>query len=610
MQSKVLKKKNSRKRYFPFFHAARNFVRNSVVNYQDSPKKPDPLQNSKEQNHFDAIVIGSGIGGMTAAALLARLNKKRVLVLERHFKPGGMTHRFSRGRFEWDVGLHYVGRMRKKDLARIIFDYITNGNLQWGKMTGRFDQFVYPDLTFSESDDPRQYKRDLCDRFPAEKKAILRYFKDIRTVYRWFSRHFLTGFLPRPLRVLLRLINSATGSKALQTTERYLDRRFSDSQLKALLASQWGDYGAPPSESAFVMHAAIVNSFLYGGYFPEKQTGTIAGSIEKVIRQSGGQILVNHDAHEIILQNGKAVGVRVQEMSGLHKAEKIYYAPVIISNAGANATFNKLLPERHRSTKLNNLYRNEGYSAVTLFLGLKSSPEILGVSGQNVWINETLEHNNVELQTKKLIEGSPVRCFVSFPSLREKQKNNHTMQIITIASYDQFLKWKDQPWRKKDDEYRTLKESITDGLLNLAERHLPGLSGLIEYKELATPLTLKYFTKRVNGSVYGYFPDRERFKKTHIRVHCPVTGLYLSGTDACTMGITGALMGGVAAASAVNGWNGIIKIITAALLWKMLNKRDTGYGLTEEISGKPYHTPAPVPVAGRTEMMAPCPGKW
>ncbi len=79
------------------------------------------------QNEFDAIVIGSGIGGLAFASIMAKLRKWRVLVLERHFKIGGFTHTFTRpGGWSWDVGLHYVGDMGKGMLGRRLFDYITD----------------------------------------------------------------------------------------------------------------------------------------------------------------------------------------------------------------------------------------------------------------------------------------------------------------------------------------------------------------------------------------------------------------------------------------------------------------------------------------------------
>jgi phytoene dehydrogenase-like protein len=83
-----------------------------------------------DENSYDVIIIGSGMGALTCASLLAQVRKKRVLVLERHFKLGGFTHVFRRqGKYDWDVGVHYVGEMENRAVPRTVMDYITRGQL-------------------------------------------------------------------------------------------------------------------------------------------------------------------------------------------------------------------------------------------------------------------------------------------------------------------------------------------------------------------------------------------------------------------------------------------------------------------------------------------------
>ncbi len=102
-------------------------------------------QHELDEN-WDAIVVGSGIGGLTAAALLARHGGKRVLVLERHYTAGGFTHVFRRPGFEWDVGVHYIGGVRDtKALLRRIFDHLTEGRLEWGHMPDVYDRIFLGD---------------------------------------------------------------------------------------------------------------------------------------------------------------------------------------------------------------------------------------------------------------------------------------------------------------------------------------------------------------------------------------------------------------------------------------------------------------------------------
>ena len=104
-----------------------------VQSYKKTPK----LQTS-----YDTIVIGSGIGGLSTAAILAKQGQK-VLVLEKHYTPGGFTHVFKRKGFEWDVGIHYIGEMqRETSILKKLFDYITDGKLKWADMGEVYDRIV------------------------------------------------------------------------------------------------------------------------------------------------------------------------------------------------------------------------------------------------------------------------------------------------------------------------------------------------------------------------------------------------------------------------------------------------------------------------------------
>ena len=169
------------------------------------------------QKRFDAIVIGSGIGGMTSAALLSRVWGKRVLVLEKHFELGGLTHVFRRASFEWDVGLHYVGELEPGSLTRTIMDYVTGGRLAWQKMPHDFERFIYPGLTVVQPA-TGEFAERLRAVFPAEARAILRYFRDTRRAARWHVRDFISRFVPRPVAAIIRLLNVPTRRLALTTT--------------------------------------------------------------------------------------------------------------------------------------------------------------------------------------------------------------------------------------------------------------------------------------------------------------------------------------------------------------------------------------------------------
>ena len=233
------------------------------------------------KSRWDAIVIGSGVGGLAAAALLARVAGKRVLVLGQHSEPGGLTHVFRCNGVSWDVGIHYVGELQESYPIRTSLDYLSAGQLHWNKTPDELERFIYPSINFAVLSDPGKYEERLVSRFPEQETAIRLYFRDIRATTRWTRLGFAQGFIPRPLVNFVWLVQHLTSAKVAQTTAgNDLTRNFRSPLLRAPLASQWGGYGLPPSQSAFAIHAQIVARYLDGARFPE---GT------RPNRQQGGE---------------------------------------------------------------------------------------------------------------------------------------------------------------------------------------------------------------------------------------------------------------------------------------------------------------------------------
>ncbi|NMB81868.1 MAG: NAD(P)/FAD-dependent oxidoreductase, partial [Ignavibacteria bacterium] len=208
-------------------------------------------------NNYDVIIIGSGMSGLSAASILSKLFKKKVLVLERHFKIGGFTHIFKRkgehGEYHWDVGLHYVGQMNPGSPTRAMFDFVTDGNLNWKKMPDPYDVFIYPDFKFRAMEGENYLKADLIKLFPDESTAINNYFSDLKTINRWAGRYNFGLTLKPAARKLSSHLLSKGAELALMTVKNYLDKNFRDEKLKAVLTSQWGDYGLPPSQSSMAI---------------------------------------------------------------------------------------------------------------------------------------------------------------------------------------------------------------------------------------------------------------------------------------------------------------------------------------------------------------------
>lgn len=533
-----------------------------------APDNASEKRNPNERS-FDAIVIGSGMGALAFASIMAKLRKWRVLILEGHFKIGGFTHTFSRpGGWTWDVGVHYIGEMGKGMTGRRLFDFITDGRVDWAPLPDVYDVFVYPGLTVKASKGRSSFERALVEAFPAEKQAIGKYFQDIKRAANWFSRRVMGMVTPQPLSWVVQTINRLSEQSALQTTEQYLGSHIRDPHLRAVLASQWADYGLPPGRSAFVTHAIIVSHYLDGAWYPVGGAGEIAKAAGSVIREAGGELLIGHEVTKIILEGGRAVGVEVQLKKGKEQPRLELRAPVVVSDAGAWNTFKHLLPSEAVPFRAELETPPQGLEAVELFLGLKRDPRELGFRGENYWIYSSFDHNQISSSRDDLVAGRATMAYLSFPSLKDPQARSHVAEIIAPFSYRTLEAFREEPWRRRGTDYESAKRCMTEALLDLVEQQHPGFRDLVAYAELATPLTFEFFTGAPSGTIYGYPATPDRYRKTWIAPKTPIRNLYLTGADAAILGVMGALMGGVATASTLLGSAGFLQIMRAAATFK------------------------------------------
>lgn len=545
------------------------------------------MQNNKN-NHFDAIVIGSGLSGLTAAGLLSKVYKKRVLVLERHYEPGGQTHEFKRGSYSWDVGIHYIADMKRRlfdHLCLRLFYYLTNGKLEWNKIPDPFDKFIFPDMTININKGAKEYKKTLIKHFPHQKKQIKKYVRDVHLIRLWYLCDFFSKFLYPPISSIFKLLRKINYKKAIMTTSQYLNKYINDDKLKTVLTARWGNYGVPPSESAFAIHGLIEHHYYSGSTFPKGGSEKICNYIEETIEKSGGKILINREALEILIKDNTAYGVRIKNLALPDKTVQEFYAPIIISSTGLKNTYLKLLPKTLNfpiQDKLQKFF--PGYSALNIYLGLSESPKKLGVYGENYWIVNNYDLDAFNKNLNDMINTKPYYCLVSFASIKSGKDFGHTAEIVSIYPSQVFDNWKKTYWKERSINYYSLKEKLIEEYIDLVEEKIPGFKKLVVYKEMATPLTFKHFTNRSGGSIYGLPAIPERYELKDIKVKTQINGLYLTGTDILSNGILPALTSGMATASFIGGPTGILNIIFKALFYRIpkINKKEIHSLLTEK----------------------------
>ncbi len=505
--------------------------------------------------HYDTIVIGSGMGGLATASILARVGGERVLVLESHFKLGGFLHSFRRHGYTWDPGVHYIGDMSEGALTRQCMDLVTGGDIEWYQLGDRFERYLFPDLTFEVPSDRERHRARLIERFPAEEAAITRYFRDLAKVQRWSYRWFWSRQFGEPVASIL----SAGRRLATMRTADYLDARFRNPALKAVLTAQWPDYGVPPGRSAFGVHAIVAADFLAGGYAPVGGAERIVEGAVSTIEAAGGRCLTRRPVTEILISDGRARGVVAQTRSGPREIS----ASKVVSAAGVDTTFRHLVgPDDGEPERVRLADAEPGPSAVVLFLGLNDDPGRHGFDDANYWLYQSFDH---DATPEPGVFPPPILgAYLSFGSLRDPAQEQHTAQIITFSDYDEWKRFAGRPWRQRGGEYEELKDRFADQLLDFVDERLPGLRSLVDHRELGTPITVESFTGHPHGQIYGRASTPRRLGRHGWTIGTSVDNLYLTGTDLVVPGVNSALMIGVMTAGKLLGPTGTARVIHAA----------------------------------------------
>lgn len=513
--------------------------------------------------HYDTIVIGSGIGGMANAALLSKLGRK-VCVLEQHYTAGGFTHSYESKGYEWDVGVHYIGEMGKQTQLKQLFDVITDGKLKWAPMAPAYDRIIIGERSYDFVAGRENFAAELKKHFPKEADAIDAYVELVYKVARSMQKFFTGQAMPKGMSAVYNAVRGAlVPRECLMTVREVLEELTQDQELIGVLTGQWGDYGMVPAQASFIMHAAVAKHYFNGGYYPIGGSWKIAHNVLPVVRASGGDIFTYARVQEILVENGRACGVRMENGD-------VIRADNVMSSVGARMTYEKLLPqplrEQHKFPEKLKKVKASG-SSLCLFLGFKGSSQELKLPKTNLWIYPTPNHEKNVAEFTQPDSEFPL-LYVSFPSAKDPEWEQHyagksTVQVITMAPYEWFEKWRGSTWNQRGGEYEAFKEKLADRMLAALYKQMPQLEGKLEVREMATPLSTEWFHLYDRGEIYGLDHDPARFKQNWLHPVTPVKNLYLTGQDVVTAGVGGALMGGVLSTSAMLGKD-------AAKMWKLI----------------------------------------
>ncbi|KAG9337604.1 hypothetical protein JZ751_028456 [Albula glossodonta] len=544
---------------------------------------------SKVPENLDAIVIGSGIGGLGIAVLLAKVGK-RVLVLEQHDRAGGCCHTFTEKGFEFDVGIHYIGDLLNHKPFRCMLDQMTNGQLQWVPLENPFDKVVlgppenrrvYP--IYSGRD---RFPEELKKCFPGEEQAIDKYLKLVKKAGRgvWFLAWL--KYMPAPVAKFLvytglvyRLSNFF--SLASRSLTEVVNELTDNKDLRAVFSYIFGTYGNIPKDASFSMHSLLVCHYMNGAWYPKGGASEIAYHMIPIIEKAGGAVLVRAPVSQILFNEAKeACGVSVKK----GQEDVNVYAPMVISNAGLFNTYQQLLPKELQALpaiqKQVNMVKN-GAGGLSIFLGLNGTKEELDLKADNYWI---FSENNLDELVESYMNGNREESakkvpllFVASPSAKdptweERQPGKSTLSLVTFANYEWFEEWKDGKVTNRGPDYKALKEAFINSILDTVIEVFPNVKDKIEYVDAGTPITNQHYIAAPRGEIYGCDHGKERFSpelNATIRPQTPLKNLYLTGQDVFLCGFAGALAGALSCGSTILNRNLHLDAIALA---KKLNK--------------------------------------
>jgi all-trans-retinol 13,14-reductase len=502
----------------------------------------------EEMADYQAIVIGSGAGGLSAALSLAR-NGLSVLLLEAMPSFGGYLNPFQRKPYSFDTGLHYLGKLRKGESFWSLLDTLgLSDKLDFIELDPEgFDRYVFPDYEFLLGKGRERFREKLIRDFPKEERGIHKFFEVSDKILKAMDASMsLEGGSLRMLGFVLKYPVMLRYSRV--PYQKLLDEVTSDTRLQAVLTAHCGDYGLPPARASVLIALGVLNHYPDGAYYPKGGSGGFRDAFVDALRGSGAELKTRSRVVKIEKRGDE---FQVETETG-----EQYTARTVISNADPGITLGTLIDPRILPAKIRKKVRllRPSMGAFYAFIGTDLDLPALGITSANIHHYEQFDMNRIyEAAGTSAFQERIQGYFITSPSVKDPDgghapKGRHTVEIVTSSSYHVFEKWADSQSLKRGDEYKALKEQIGEGLVKAVERYIPKLSGHLEYVEYATPLTNEYWVNAVKGGCYGpeQTPDQVgpgRFSS----FTAGIEGLFLVGAGTLGGGIMPCVASGVLA---------------------------------------------------------------
>lgn len=504
------------------------------------------VRREPREEKYDVIVIGSGLGGLSAAACLAKMGKS-VLVVERHDRPGGYAHAFQRYRYHFDSAVHMIGGAEPTGHREsgIIDQLLVLLGVRDKCKFLRVDPFysaVFPGLRVRVPVGIDEFVRAHVEHFPEEEEGL-------RQLIRICSRiNSETRRIPDTLS-LLDILRMPRQYPTLfkyrnATLEKVLNEYLRDLRLKSLFSSLWPYLGLPPSRLSFVYWSVMLMSFVEeGAYYCQGTFQNFVNALVEAVKANLGEVFLSSRVRRIDVEDNHAKGVV------LENGERIK-APTVISNADPIQTFEELVGQEKLPKRfISRLHRlKSSLSAFVLYLA--TDLDLAGMGAEHeMFFYRSWNHDET---FRSITEGRPGGIAVTVPTMIDPSlapQGQHLITATTLIPYDLGSSW------------RAEKEKYVALLMGELETVFPGLRSHVTFAEGGSPRTMERYTLNLTGAIYGWELSPEQVGRGRLSHQTPVKGLYLSGHWTQPGGGTyGVTVSGVQTAAMILGYSGISEL--------------------------------------------------
>ncbi|HSZ41109.1 MAG TPA: NAD(P)/FAD-dependent oxidoreductase [Trebonia sp.] len=511
------------------------------------------------RNDWDAIVVGSGMGGLVCAAYLA-VAGHRVLVLEQHDVAGGNSHTFRRRRaYQFDVGVHYLGDCGPDGVLPAILGGLgLRDRVRFLEMDrDGFDRIMLPGLTIDVPAGWARYRDRLIAALPRDAAGITTFTGICEDIAAAGRRGLLSPGIG--LQAIAGRAENHRWAKC--SLAELLDHCELSTVARTVLAAQSGNYGAAPEDVCVATHAGVMDHYLRGAYYPVGGGQVLAASLVEVIEAYGGEVRTRCVCRRIMVDHGRAAGVEIADDIKLR-------APIVISNADYRRTILELCgPDSGISPVLVARARAATMRLPLVVLYLALDIELPDTPNANIWWLDTEDIEQRYAELRDGASGTLPLIFISNASVKEQGQGpaspaGHTnLQVMTMCPPG-YEFWElsggpaDGVRYRRDPRYVAAKQRLTNAMLTAAESAIGPFREHIVHCEIATPLTNERYTFARGGTAYGLNRWGPRGSRPDMRpdIGTSVPGLYVVGQSTrFGSGILGTAISGIMCASRILG---------------------------------------------------------